>query len=669
MRKYLLAVWVCVFSLFVFAPSSSFAIDCDTVPPRPAIEFDSIGTFQFNGGASCWGWIAPNGEEYAIMGSGDGIDVVRISTMTHVGHAPMQSCDWRELKTYRNYCYVVSECDAAPNAGMMIVDLQYLPDSLHVVGAYTGNGVRSHCISIDTARGFAYLVRTSYNGFRIVDLVNPEAPNDTATVALPDLHDMTAFNDTVYAAEGGSSSFSIWNCTNKLSPVMLARVSIPGGGYVHNLWPTDDRRFVVSTEELPDFRTMKVWNIENLSNIYMVDEYLGPGGIPHNAHIEDNHLYLSHYSSGVSVLDVTYPECTDEVALFDTYLPSNSAIFDGCWGVFPHTAGRQTVYASNIDGRLFILKTNVVSTKFSGTPLLGAAPLNVSFTDASPIANSWAWQFGDGGVSSSQNPSHVYGPGLYTVQLDVTKSSDVGIERKPNYVTALAETLKVADTVGAPNSSMVWEVRYRNYVPLTEIKLPIQLSNVPPLAIFDSISTVGCRTSYFESQQYVLGGPGSNKAAFQMFADNGGGSPGLAPGDGPIAKVFWRITGAAQPGQQITMTMPPMGVSQHSLGAATYTTTYVPALVGGTTTVANLCDCSCHGDPICDTQIDVLDVVTTIDVAFRNVAPTVDGSCPHVGRSDLDCSGSIDVIDVVLIVGVAFRNVDPQTSICDPCNP
>jgi len=55
---------------------------------------------------------------------------------------------------------------------------------------------------------------------------------------------------------------------------------------------------------------------------------------------------------------------------------------------------------------------------FAATPLSGAAPLNVSFTDTSSGSiTGWAWAFGDGNTSTSQNPSDIYAnPGSYTVQ-------------------------------------------------------------------------------------------------------------------------------------------------------------------------------------------------------------------------------------------------------------
>ncbi|MDD1717775.1 MAG: PKD domain-containing protein, partial [Methanoregulaceae archaeon] len=59
---------------------------------------------------------------------------------------------------------------------------------------------------------------------------------------------------------------------------------------------------------------------------------------------------------------------------------------------------------------------------FSGTPLAGAAPLRVGFTDRSAgVPDSWSWAFGDGQSSTEQNPAHQYGsPGAYTVSLTVT---------------------------------------------------------------------------------------------------------------------------------------------------------------------------------------------------------------------------------------------------------
>lgn len=81
------------------------------------------------------------------------------------------------------------------------------------------------------------------------------------------------------------------------------------------------------------------------------------------------------------------------------------------------------------------------------------------------------------------------------------------------------------------------------------------------------------------------------------------------------------------------------------------------------------CACDCHGNPVCDAAIcDVLDVVSGVNVAFRNFPPAVDpnAACPYQ-MTDVDCSGFTTVIDVVKFVNVAFRNGNPAVEFCNPC--
>lgn len=65
---------------------------------------------------------------------------------------------------------------------------------------------------------------------------------------------------------------------------------------------------------------------------------------------------------------------------------------------------------------------------FTATPVSGIAPLTVNFTDLSqpgdrPIT-AWAWNFGDGGTGTEQNPTRIFGaPGTYTVSLTVTSAA------------------------------------------------------------------------------------------------------------------------------------------------------------------------------------------------------------------------------------------------------
>ena len=79
-----------------------------------------------------------------------------------------------------------------------------------------------------------------------------------------------------------------------------------------------------------------------------------------------------------------------------------------------------------------------VNAEFVADKVSGTMPMTVQFTDQStgPVV-SWAWDFGDGGSSSSRNPSHVYArAGQYTVSLTVTGfGSSSSTRTRTNYIT------------------------------------------------------------------------------------------------------------------------------------------------------------------------------------------------------------------------------------------
>lgn len=95
--------------------------------------------------------------------------------------------------------------------------------------------------------------------------------------------------------------------------------------------------------------------------------------------------------------------------------------------------GKYTVKLTVSDGTNShtVTKTNYItvlrnpSANFSATnSTTGCAPFTVNFVDQSnqgdAIISQWIWDFGDGNINSSQNPSHTYSsPGIYSVSLHV----------------------------------------------------------------------------------------------------------------------------------------------------------------------------------------------------------------------------------------------------------
>jgi len=321
----------------------------------PSLAFGSDTT----GGSDCWGYTAPDATEYALMGVNAGIAVVKASTMEVITVVPGPTTGdfpykHRDIKTYRNYAYAVAEMTGT-NQGMMIMDMRYLPDSVHYVRSFfAGTNIRSHNFSIDTASAHAYICRQNYSGFTIVSLADPENPVEVGSVTTTEIHDVFGRNDTVWVAEGNRHTFSMYDVANKTSPVLILRHTIPNGGYVHNIWPTDDGRYAITTEETA-LKTVKIWDVSNPANVTLVGEYLGPNGLAHNVHVKGNELYISHYESGITAVDISNPANPVETARFDTFPRGESANFRGCWGAFPFTDNGY-FYTSDIEGYLTVLR-------------------------------------------------------------------------------------------------------------------------------------------------------------------------------------------------------------------------------------------------------------------------------------------------------------------------
>lgn len=97
---------------------------------------------------------------------------------------------------------------------------------------------------------------------------------------------------------------------------------------------------------------------------------------------------------------------------------------------------------------------------FTATPVIGDRPLVVQFTDTSTGSpTSWSWNFGDGNISSAQNPSHTYSAaGVYSVTLFVTGPSGSGSVTKTNYITVDVGTCTVPSFIGTSttNAPTTW---------------------------------------------------------------------------------------------------------------------------------------------------------------------------------------------------------------------
>ena len=317
--------------------------------------------------AAVWGYKAPDGREYAILGSYDGtsfIDITDPSNIYEVDFVPTtnqssSSNQWREMKTYSHYAYIVSE---VASSGVQIVDLQYLPDSVRYVKKYVPAGHTS-THSISQSGPYLYLNgcnSTFGRGVTVLDIsVDPENPVKRGGFNTSYVHDCRVVNDTIYAANINNASVSIINATNKNSLSLITSFqNLPNSG-PHNTALTPDGNYLLVTDEIGTSpRLMKIWNVNDLGNITYVTNWQPTGitsSIVHNVEIYGDYALVAHYSAGIRMVDISNPSLPTEVAWYDSYPANNSSSYNGCWGVYMFPTGK--IVASDRQTGLYVLKT------------------------------------------------------------------------------------------------------------------------------------------------------------------------------------------------------------------------------------------------------------------------------------------------------------------------
>jgi len=324
----------------VYAQGSSSVTLLANVNPRPADGYND-----------CWGYTAPNGREYALLGVNNGtsiIDITDPSNAAEVAFIPGSQSIWKDIKTYQNYAYVVNES----GGGMQIIDLSNLPTSASIAATYNGFSFM-HNIHIDVLNAMLYADHASGNDPCIaISLADPVSPVEVSTFGIHN-HDSYARNGIVYLSEGTNGTIGVFDLTTPASPVLLQRFTVPAAGYVHNAWATEDGNYLITTEETTG-KTIKVWDVSDLNNISLVGEILGAGGLAHNAHIKGNYAYVSHYADGLKIYDISDPANPVEAGYYDTNSATGGG-FDGAWGAFPFFASGKILISDQQNG-LFVVR-------------------------------------------------------------------------------------------------------------------------------------------------------------------------------------------------------------------------------------------------------------------------------------------------------------------------
>lgn len=343
----------------------------------PAVPAEAVYGIRYSG---IWGWYDnSNSHEYAIIGSSDGYYFIDVTNPT----APVNcdfvagvrdSCIWREIKTYSHYAYLISD-DNNPNS-FQIVDLQYLPDSVHVV--YNSNTLfsRAHTLYVDGDKLYCASVKggpLGHSSMAVYSLANPELPvlisNLDSTLQLPggNVHDMYVRNDTVYASAGYDGLFIfLYDGLNDSLIYINSLTTYPSQGYNHSSALTEDGRTLIFTDEVPNGLPVKAMDVSDLSNLSVNTTFFSNiGATPHNPFIVGNICYMAYYQDGLYVYDVSNVNNPVQLGFFDsfnnpggTYL---SPAYKGGWGAYPFLPSGN-ILLSDMQTGLYVLDASAVQS-------------------------------------------------------------------------------------------------------------------------------------------------------------------------------------------------------------------------------------------------------------------------------------------------------------------
>ena len=389
------------------------------------------------------GWVAPNGIEYALVGTEAGLSIVDVSTPSNPVEVQLVSGPrsiWREVKTYLNYAYVTTE----GGNGLQIIDLSQLPSAAPAI-LWTGNnaiaGQLDNIHSLHIEDGYLYLHGASNisNGATLIcDIAtNPLSPDYLGVTPGQYVHDGFAKGNRYYGCHIYNGDFTIYDITNKSNPVTLGIQTTPTA-FTHNCWTDSSGDYLFTTDENSG-SFLASYDVSNPANITELDRIQitpGSGSIVHNTHVVQKSggefAVSSWYKDGVVITDVTRPQNMVNVGWYDTYTQGSGDGFNGDWGVYPFLPSGNLLI-SDIDNGFMILAPSYVRACY----LEGVV---TDSTTGIPLTNATVQLVGTG-ISKITPISGLYKTGFHTAGL-----YDVIVSR-PGYMTKTINGVALTNSV------------------------------------------------------------------------------------------------------------------------------------------------------------------------------------------------------------------------------
>jgi choice-of-anchor B domain-containing protein len=351
---------------------------------------------------SLWGYTSPGGRQYVLLGHSNGTAFVEVTTPSNpviVGQIPGIVSFWRDVRTYDEYGYSVSE---GPNEGIQVFDLTQI-DSGTVSLARVVNDIApsvTHTLSINETSGYLYRSGGGTVGLRIYDLnPDPSFPSWVSTWNDRYVHETSVFTLTggpslgreiAFACGGFNGGFDqsavhILDVTDKLNILTKDIEDYPSVSYCHQAWLSPSELYLYINDEFYNgTSTTVVLDVSDLNDTaprFVSTFTNGNDSAAHNLYVHDQKIFMANYRSGLRVWDISVSETAPtEIAWFDTDPDSDERTFNSLWNVYPYF-GNGLVVGSDIERGLFVWYVGDPKVTFDltqGAPL-EVEPINTTF--------------------------------------------------------------------------------------------------------------------------------------------------------------------------------------------------------------------------------------------------------------------------------------------------
>jgi choice-of-anchor B domain-containing protein len=441
-------------------------------------SFSQIQTLQLLGQlnfpttcAGVWHYVDASGNEYALLGNGDGIaivDVTNPSNPTLLFTVPANPSLWREIKTYQHYAYAGTE----GGGGITIIDLSGLPGS-YTSKVYDGDGAiagqlgSSHTVQVFGSHLYIF---GSALGTVMCSLADPWNPTFEGIYSANYVHDGYVLNDTLYSSEIFAGQFSVVDVTDKANPVVLATQPTPGA-FNHNGWFSDNRQYFYTTDELNN-TPLGVFDVSDINDIQLVNTYYNdsmPDQEVHNVRVFNDYLVNPSYGAQLTIVDAARPLNLVEIARHPTgpylcwdavpYLPSGNIIATDMSGKF-YVFAPYYMRACYLEGNVTDLSNgnpiNTASVKILSTTVTKSSDVMGDYRTGYPTPGTFDVEFSKSGYITKVVNGVVLTNGVVTVL-------DVQLEPVAIGLGEAAANSAVNIQVAPNPSSSIFEIQIGNY--------------------------------------------------------------------------------------------------------------------------------------------------------------------------------------------------------------